>query len=87
MHTLEEMSKSKEIYTLSLLRVQQSLNINLKSKPDIVAGLASIASIKHQLDLLPNLKAAYLESLYYEYTQTNTVKFLFIALELGSAQD
>ncbi len=87
MHTLEEMSKHKEIYHLSLLRVQQALNINLKTKTDIITALASIATIKQQLDLLPNLKAAFLESLYYEYTLTKTVKFLYLALELGSGNE
>jgi hypothetical protein len=87
MHTLEEIQKSKEIYILALLRVQHALKINLKSKTDVILGLSSVAAVKNQLDLLPNLKAAYIESLYYEYTQTKTVNFLFLALALGSGKE
>jgi hypothetical protein len=42
MRTLEELVSSKEIYILSMLRVQQSVGLNLKSKADLLQNIETI---------------------------------------------
>jgi len=85
MRTLEELISCKEIYILSMLRVQQSLGLNLKSKADLLPNVKSIAKIKLDLDKLPFLRSAYIESLYAEYLLNRQEKYLLnMTLELGS---
>ena len=88
MRSLEEPISSKEIYILSMIRVQQSLGLNLQSKSDLLKNVQTIKKVKNDLDKLPFLRSAFIESLYAEYLLNKKDKHLLsMALELGSGSN